>query len=76
MSDAADRKAHAAGAKKAVIAALFANLAVTVGKFVDGLDTAALEVAIDRIEQRIDAAVPEATRIFIEAESLKSLASS
>ncbi len=40
--------------------------------FQDGLDTDAVEGVIDRIEVRIREAVPEATRIFIEAESLKT----
>lgn len=39
--------------------------------FRDGLDTDELEKAIDDIESRITAAVPEARRIFIEAESLR-----
>jgi len=39
--------------------------------FVDGLDTDQLEAAIDAVEHRIREAVPEARRIFIEAESLK-----
>ncbi len=41
--------------------------------FRDGLDTDAVEGVIDRIEVRIREAVPAATRIFIEAESLKTL---
>lgn len=45
-------------------------------KFADGLDTLGLEEAIDCIEERISAAVPAATRIFIEAESLKDLSRS
>ncbi len=40
--------------------------------FADGLDTDMVEGVIDRIETRIRAAVPAATRIFIEAESLRS----
>jgi cation diffusion facilitator family transporter len=41
--------------------------------FADGLDTDALEGAIDEIEQRIRASVPAARRIFIEAESIRGL---
>ena len=43
--------------------------------FRDGLDTDALEEAVDRIEERIRAAVPAAQRIFIEAESLRGWSS-
>lgn len=52
---------------------ILVNLSVN---FVDRLDTDALEQAIDEIETRIQAAVPAATRIFIEAESLKTIGSS
>ncbi|MHC4861556.1 MAG: cation diffusion facilitator family transporter, partial [Planctomycetota bacterium] len=41
--------------------------------FADGLDTDALEAAIDEIEKRIRAAVPTAKRIFIEAESIRGI---
>ena len=40
-------------------------------EFVDGLDTNQLEAAVDRIEKNIRDAVPEAHRIFIEADSIK-----
>lgn len=39
--------------------------------FVDGLDTDALEAAVDQIEHRIRDRVPAARRIFIEADSLR-----
>jgi cation diffusion facilitator family transporter len=39
--------------------------------FADGLDTDALEAAVDDIERRIREAVPAAKRIFIEAESIR-----
>ena len=41
--------------------------------FADGLDTDRLEIAVDEIESRIRLAVPAATRIFIEAESLRTM---
>jgi cation diffusion facilitator family transporter len=39
--------------------------------FKDGLDTDRLEQAIDEVERKIREAVPEAGRIFVEAESLR-----
>ena len=41
--------------------------------FEDGLDTDALEAAVDEIERRIREEVPAARRIFIEAESIKRI---
>jgi divalent metal cation (Fe/Co/Zn/Cd) transporter len=40
-------------------------------EFIDDLSTDQLEAAIDRIETNVKKAVPEATKIFIEAQSLK-----
>jgi cation diffusion facilitator family transporter len=43
--------------------------------FRDGLDTDRLEEVVDEIEVRIRTAVPAAKRIFIEAESLRTIGS-
>jgi len=40
-------------------------------EFIDDLSTDQMEAVIDRIEINIKKAVPEVTKIFIEAQSLK-----
>jgi len=47
---------------------ILVNMAV---EFIDDLSTDQMEAVIDRIEMEIKKAVPEVSRIFIEAESLK-----
>lgn len=50
---------------------IMVNVAIN---FKEGLTTQQLEEVIDRIEERIQKAVPSVKRIFIEVESLKKLA--
>jgi hypothetical protein len=40
-------------------------------RFRDGLDRDGIEAAVDRVEAAIRRQIPDVTRIFIEAESLK-----
>lgn len=47
---------------------ILVNLSVN---FKDGLDTDQIEQAIDKIERNIRQAVPEVSRIFVEAESIR-----